>query len=394
LPADFDWPSVHQFPFQNQSISRLGAEGQPASGLAPLKAVSCGSFGEKMAQLDSILQTAVQAKASDVHVATGSPYLVRQFGQLRRLKSPNLTSEAARKLIYEILTPAQQSMLEKQLQIDFAYDLKGIARFRGNAILQRKGLNATFRIIPSRIPSLSELGLPPVVAKFCDYHQGLLVVTGATGQGKSTTLAAMIDLINSSRPVHILTIEDPIEFIHPIKKGLVNQRQLGMHTKSFENALRAALREDPDVIMVGELRDLESIRLAITAAETGHLVIGTLSTSSAPKTVDRLIDSFPPDEQNQIRAMLSEGLRAVITQKLLPSIDRNGQVLAAEIMIGTVPLANLIRSEKTHQLPSIMQTGRSQGMQSMDDAIMQLLQAKKISPQVAQDYAETKKRFV
>ncbi len=394
MPADFDWPSVHQFPFQNQSISRLGAEGQPASGLAPLKAVSCGSFGEKMAQLDSILQTAVQAKASDVHVATGSPYLVRQFGQLRRLKSPNLTSEAARKLIYEILTPAQQSMLEKQLQIDFAYDLKGIARFRGNAILQRKGLNATFRIIPSRIPSLSELGLPPVVAKFCDYHQGLLVVTGATGQGKSTTLAAMIDLINSSRPVHILTIEDPIEFIHPIKKGLVNQRQLGMHTKSFENALRAALREDPDVIMVGELRDLESIRLAITAAETGHLVIGTLSTSSAPKTVDRLIDSFPPDEQNQIRAMLSEGLRAVITQKLLPSIDRNGQVLAAEIMIGTVPLANLIRSEKTHQLPSIMQTGRSQGMQSMDDAIMQLLQAKKISPQVAQDYAETKKRFV
>lgn len=347
-----------------------------------------------MAQLDSLLQTAVQAKASDVHVATGSPYLVRQYGQLRRLKSPHLTPEAARNIIYEVLTPAQQSMLEKHLQIDFAYDLKGIGRFRGNVILQRKGLNATFRIIPSRIPSLAELGLPPVVAKFCDYHQGLLVVTGATGQGKSTTLASMIDLINSSRPVHILTIEDPIEFIHPVKKGLVNQRQLGMHTKSFENALRAALREDPDVIMVGELRDLESIRLAITAAETGHLVIGTLSTSSGPKTVDRLIDSFPPDEQNQIRSMLSESLRAVITQKLLPNIEGNGQVLAAEIMIGTVPLANLIRSEKTFQLPSIMQTGRSQGMQSMDDAIMQLLQAKKISMQIAQEYAETKKRFM
>ncbi len=293
-----------------------------------------------------------------------------------------------------MLTPGQIKNLEQHLQLDFGYDLKGVARFRGNVIVQRKGLDATFRIIPANIPSLADLGLPPVALKFCDFHQGLILVTGATGQGKSTTLAAMIDLINSSRPVHILTVEDPIEFVHPIKRGLVNQRQLGTHTRSFANALRAALREDPDVIMIGELRDLESIRLAITAAETGHLVMGTLSTSSGPKTVDRLIDSFPPDEQNQIRTMLSESLRAVVTQKLLPAADGKGQVLASEIMIGTVPLANLIRTEKTFQLPSIMQTGRAQGMQLMDDSIMQLLQAKKITLQTAKDAAENKKRFM
>jgi twitching motility protein PilT len=203
----------------------------------------------------------------------------------------------------------------------------------------------------------------------------------------------MIDLINSTRPVHILCIEDPIEFVHPIKMGIVNQRQLGMHTRSFANALRSALREDPDVIMVGELRDLESISLAVTAAETGHLVLGTLSTSSGPKTVDRLIDSFPPDEQNQIRTMLAEGLRAVVTQRLIPEASGNGLVLAAEVMIGTVPLANLIRSEKTFQLPSLMQTGRAQGMQSMDDAIRQLLEAKKITFDTAVEYAENKKAF-
>ncbi|MBI5250659.1 MAG: type IV pilus twitching motility protein PilT [Desulfomonile tiedjei] len=347
-----------------------------------------------MAQIDSLLHMAVQSKASDVHVATGSCFILRQFGRLRAVKSPILAPEAAKSLIYEILTPGQRKHLEQNLQLDFGYDLKGVARFRGNVILQRKGLDATFRIIPAKLPSLSDLGLPPVVVKFCDFHQGLILVTGATGQGKSTTLASMIDLINSSRPVHILTVEDPIEFVHPVKKGLVNQRQLGVHTRSFANALRAALREDPDVIMVGEMRDLESIRLAITAAETGHLVMGTLSTSSGPKTVDRLIDSFPPDEQNQIRTMLSESLRAVITQKLLPAADGRSQVLVSEIMIGTVPLANLIRTEKTFQLPSIMQTGRAQGMQLMDDSIMQVLQAKKISVQTAQEAAENKKRFM
>jgi twitching motility protein PilT len=346
-----------------------------------------------MAQLDQILKMAVSSGASDLHVPSGETFLVRRFGALRKVKSPVLTPEAAKKLIYEILTPNQQKVLEQNLQLDFSYEIKGLARFRGNVVVQRRGLNATFRIVPVKIPSLDELGLPPVVRKFCDFHQGLILVTGATGQGKSTTLAAMIDLVNSSRPDHILTVEDPIEFVHPIKKGVVNQRQLGAHTRSFTNALRAALREDPDVIMVGELRDLESIRLAITASETGHLVMGTLATSSGPKTVDRLIDSFPPDEQNQIRTMLSEGLRAVITQRLLPRADGKGLTLACEIMIGTVPLANLIRTEKTFQIPSIMQTGRGIGMQSMDDAIMALYKEGKITAETAYEYAESKRTF-
>jgi twitching motility protein PilT len=346
-----------------------------------------------MAQLDSVLQMAVQAKASDLHVSTGNPFIIRQFGRLTRIKSPAMNPDQTKALILEILTPNQRKILEQNLQLDFSYDLRGVARFRGNVILQRKGLDATFRVIPLKIPSLEELGLPSIVTKFCDYHQGLLLVTGATGQGKSTTLASMIDLINSTRPVHVLTIEDPIEFVHPIKKAVVNQRQLAVHTKSFANALRAALREDPDVIMVGELRDLESIRLAITAAETGHLVIGTLATSSGPKTVDRLIDSFPSDEQNQIRTMLAEGLRAVVTQRLLPSLDKKSQILATEVMIGTVPLANLIRTEKTFQIPSIMQTGRSQGMQSMDDCLAQMLKDWKISKEIALENAENKRRF-
>jgi twitching motility protein PilT len=346
-----------------------------------------------MAQIDQLLGAAVKNHASDVHVATGSSFIFRQFGKLRKIKSAEVTPELAKTLIYEILNKEQQKQLEKDLQLDFSYEINNLARFRGNAILQRKGLDATFRVIPLQIPTMDELGLPEVVKKFCDFHQGLILVTGSTGQGKSTTLAAMIDLINSTRPVHILCVEDPIEFVHPIKKGVVNQRQLGLHTESFSNALRAALREDPDVIMVGELRDLESIGLAVTAAETGHLVLGTLSTSSGPKTVDRLIDSFPPDEQNQIRTMLAEGLRAVVTQKLLPVVSGKGQVLACEIMIGTIPLANLIRSEKTFQIPSIMQTGRAQGMQSMDDAIKRLYEGERITYQTALDFAEDKKSF-
>lgn len=346
-----------------------------------------------MPEIDKVLKAAVQQQASDVHVATGSSFIIRQHGQMRRLKFPELSADMTKGLIYEILTPAQRRQLENDFQLDFAYEIKGVARFRGSAILQRLGLDAAFRIIPLQIPPLDSLGLPSVVRKFCDFHQGLILVTGATGTGKSTTLASMLDQINSTRPQHILTIEDPIEFIHPIKMGIVNQRQLDKHTKSFTNALRSALRQDPDVIMVGELRDPESIELAVTASETGHLVLATLSTSSGPKTVDRLIDSFPPDEQNQIRAMLAEGLRAVITQKLLPRRDRHGRILACEIMIGTLPLANLIRSEKTHQMESIMQTGRSIGMQSMDDAVLELFKAGLISGRVAYRAAEKKKRF-
>ena len=344
-----------------------------------------------MARLDNVLQMAVKAGASDLHVPTGSPFLLRRFGRLQRMKSQPLSAEAVQALVYEILSPYQRTQLQKHLQLDFSYQIPGVARFRSSVVQQRNGLDITFRVIPYQIPTLDSLGLPEVVAKFCDFHQGLIMVTGATGQGKSTTLAAIIDQINSSRPVHILTVEDPIEFVHPIKKGIVNQRELGRNTHSFENALRAALREDPDVIMVGELRDLEAIRLAIAASETGHLVLGTLSTSSGPKTVDRLIDSFPSDEQNQIRSMLAEGLRAVITQQLIPRADDQGLALAAEIMIGTVPMANLIRSGKTYQLQNIMQTGRGVGMLLLDDAISELLKTGVITAEAAMAHAENPK---
>jgi twitching motility protein PilT len=346
-----------------------------------------------MAQIDSVLQMAVKSRAADLHIASGSQFVLRHFGKLKPVQSPVITVETVEKLLYEILSPAQQKMLEQNLQLDFSYEIKEMARFRGNAIRQRRGLDVTFRVIPLRIPELDDLRIPLVVKKFCDFHQGIILVTGATGQGKTTTMASMIDYINSRRPVHILTVEDPIEFVHPIKKGVVNQRQLGAHTLSFANALRAALREDPDVIMVGELRDLDTIRLAVSAAETGHLVIGTLATSSAPKTVDRIIDSFPPDEQNQIRAMLAGSLRAVVTQRLLPRADGKGLALACEIMIGTVPVSNLIRTERTFQLKSIMQTGRAQGMVAMDDAIDDLFRAGIVDKPTARFWAENKKRF-
>jgi len=347
-----------------------------------------------MAQLDNVLQMAVKAGASDLHVPTGSPFLIRRFGRLQRMKSQMLTAQVVQGLVYEILSPYQQTLLKKHMQLDFSYQISGVARFRSSVVQQRNGLDATFRVIPFQVPTFEQLGLPAVVEKFCDFHQGLILVTGATGQGKTTTLAAIIDRINTSRPVHILTVEDPIEFVHPLKKGIVNQRELGRNTHSFENALKGALREDPDVIMVGELRDLEAIRLAISASETGHLVLGTLSTSSGPKTVDRLIDSFPADEQNQIRSMLAEGLRAVITQQLIPRADGKGRVLAAELMIGTVPMANLIRTGKTYQLQNIMQTGRGVGMQLLDDAIMDLMKAGLITADAAAAHAENPKPFL
>ncbi len=356
------------------------------AGPAPGREVSAA-----MARLDNVLQMAAKAGASDLHVPTGSPFLFRRFGRLQRMKSQPLTAEAVQALIFEILSPYQRTQLEKHLQLDFSYEIPNVARFRSSVVLQRNGFDATFRIIPHRIPSLEQLGLPEVVAQFCDFHQGLIMVTGATGQGKSTTLAAMLDLINGSRPVHILTVEDPIEFVHPIRKGIVNQRELGRNTFSFANALRAALREDPDVIMIGELRDLEAIRLAIEASETGHLVLGTLSTSSGPKTVDRLIDSFPAEEQNQIRTMLAESLRAVITQQLIPKADGTGRALATEIMIGTVPMANLIRNGKTFQLGNIMQTGRGLGMHVLDDSILELLRAGVITAEEAAIHTRSKK---
>ncbi len=346
-----------------------------------------------MPQIDSLLRTAIQYRASDVHLASGSPIIMRQFGRIRKVKSNVLSPETVRNLIYEVISADQRRALETNLQLDFSYEIVDEGRFRGNAILQRKGLDATFRIIPPGIPTIERLGLPPVVKKLCDLHQGLLLVTGATGQGKSTTLAAMIDHINSTRKDHILTVEDPIEFLHPVKQSVVSQRQLGLHTKSFANALKAALREDPDVIMVGEMRDLESISRAVTAAETGHLVMGTLATSSAAKTVDRLIDSFPAAEQNQMRTTLADALRGVITQRLIPNKTWTGLVMACEILIGTVPVANLIRTRKTFLIPSAMTTGKGIGMQLLDDNLMELYKADKISAETAYEYADHKAQF-
>lgn len=346
-----------------------------------------------MAVLDTIFKQAVEMKASDVHVTPGEPFIVRQCGCLRKLNGEALVADKCRELILEILDQQQQERFAEDLQLDFAYAIPDLGRFRGSALMHRDGVGASFRIIPPRIPALEALGLPEVVRKVLDNHQGLILVTGATGHGKSTTLAAMIDYINENRPHHILTIEDPIEFIHPLKKGVVNQRQLGSDTLSYANALRGALREDPDVIMIGELRDLETISLAISAAETGHLVIGTLSTSTAPKTVDRIIDSYPPEEQNQIRAMLSESLRAVLTQKLIPRVDGNGMALAVEVLICTLPMANLMRDGKTFQIPSMMQTGKGVGMQTMDDALMALLKAATISARDAYMYEQSKPAF-
>ncbi|ACL05300.1 type IV pilus twitching motility protein PilT [Desulfatibacillum aliphaticivorans] len=346
-----------------------------------------------MPVLDKVFNAAAEHFASDIHIAPGEPVVLRIQGQLKRLKSGPLTQEQCRKLILEILTPAQRKQLEQDLQLDFVYDLGDVGRFRGNAMFHQAGMSAAFRFIPPWISSLYELGLPPVVEKVLDNHQGLILVTGAAGQGKSTTMAAMVDYINTKRSHHVLTVEDPIEFVHPYKKAVVNQRQLGEGTLSYANALRAALREDPDVIMIGELRDLETISLAISAAETGHLVIGTLACGSAPKTIDRIIDSYPAGEQNQIRAMLSEGLKAVVTQRLIPNMNGKTMELAVEVLIVTLPISNLIREGKVFQIPSIMQTAKRVGMVSMDDSLIQLVEDGKVAASEAVLYAKNAHLF-
>lgn len=346
-----------------------------------------------MAILDKIFKAAVNFNASDVHVVPGEPFILRRFGRIVKMKSEKLASESTRRVVFEILTEKQKKQLSHDLQLDFAYEISGLGRFRGSSMIHHNGLSAVFRVIPPSIPTLEDLGLPETATRVLDNHQGLILVTGATGQGKSTTLAAMVDYINTNRAHHILSIEDPIEFIHPLKKGVVNQRQLGRDTLSYDNALKGALREDPDVIVIGELRTLDTISLAISAAETGHLVIGTLATSSAAKTIDRIIDAYPPGEQSQIRAMLSEALQAVITQRLIPGSDDKSMVLATEILVGTLPLTNLIRDNKTFQIPSMMQTGKGAGMQIMDESILALLQEEKITAQSAMDYANEPKRF-
>lgn len=346
-----------------------------------------------MAQIDFLLKKAIEMKVSDVHIAAGSKPLIRQFGELKALPFQALSAAQTQALLLEILTKSQRARFEKDWELDFAYEIPGVGRFRANAFRQRLGTDLCFRLVPSTLPAFEALGLPESLKLACDNHQGLILITGGAGSGKSTTLAALVDMINSQRAHHVLTVEEPIEFVHPIKVGVVNQREVGRHTTSYANALRAALRENPDVIMVGELRDLETISLAISASETGHLVIGSMNTSSGPKTVDKIIDSYPSGQQNQIRAMLGESLKAVFTQKLLPREDRAGMVLAYELLVGSIQLANLIKDGKTFQIPNLMQIGKARGMRLMDDALLELLKAGTIAAPIALKNASNLKSF-
>jgi twitching motility protein PilT len=345
-----------------------------------------------MAKLDAFLQHLVQQEGSDLHLSCGNPPIIRVHGEMQRVKYAPLTPPQMELLLFEILSEEQKAHYQETNDLDFAYEVPGVARFRGNVFMQHHGPGAVFRVIPSRIPTADELKLPTAIREFTHLNKGLVLVTGPTGSGKSTTLAAMIDLINESRGEHILTIEDPIEFVHPVKKALVNQREVGHHTRSFSTALRAALREDPDVILVGEMRDQETISLALTAAETGHLVFGTLHTNSAHKTVDRIIDTFPADQQEQVRAMLSESLRGVVAQQLLKK-KGGGRVAAHEILVGTPAVANLIREAKTFQIPSAIQTGKQHGMMQMDQSLQALLAAGTIEPDEAYAKAQDKSLF-
>jgi len=329
--------------------------------------------------MDELLREVEEKGASDLHLSTGEPPALRVHGDLTRTEREKLDAAAVLALVDTIMTDEQKAAFKANLECDFAAELTGIGRYRVNVFQHNRGPGAVLRSIPTKIPTMEQLGLPPVFKDLCQKERGLVLVTGPTGSGKSTTLAAMVREINETWDAHILTVEDPIEFVHEPIRCVVNQREVGPHTKSFANALRSALREDPDVILVGEMRDLETISLAITAAETGHLVFGTLHTSSAPKTVDRIIDAFPGDQQSQIRAMLSESLEAVIAQALLKK-KGGGRVAAQEILIGVPAVRNLIREQKLHQIPSMMQTGKAMGMCTLEMALQELVKKGVIEP--------------
>jgi twitching motility protein PilT len=344
-------------------------------------------------EIPAILALAHENGASDVHITPGMPPVLRLRGEAVPLEGPPIDAQASREAIYAIMNDEQKRAFEETLDLDFAFEIPGLSRFRANILMQRNGVQAVFRLVPTKIKTLEELGSPPVLKQLSSLERGLVVVTGPTGSGKSTTLAAMVDYINATERLHILTIEDPIEFVHHPKKCIVTQREVGPHTKSFSNALRAALREDPDVILVGELRDLETMALAITAAETGHLVFGTLHTNSAPKTIDRIIDIFPSGQQSQVRAMLSESLEGVVAQALLPTKDGKGRVAALEVLVGVPALRNLIREDKTTQILSVIQTGSKDGMISLDQSLRELVMQGKISREVAMKHSSNPKMF-
>jgi twitching motility protein PilT len=347
-----------------------------------------------MARLDAFFKVMAEQGASDMHLSVGAPPILRLRGTLKKADYPPLTAEVLRPMLYEVLTEKQIETFERTHDLDFGYSSPGIARFRANFFMKSTGIAAAFRIIPFKVRTLDELGAPGVFKAMCEYRNGLVLVTGPTGSGKSTTLAAMIHHINAESAEHILTLEDPLEFIHEPLKSMVSQREVGSHTESFASALRAALREDPDVVLVGEMRDLETIQLAITAAETGHLVFGTLHTNSAPKTVDRIIDVFPADRQSQVRTMLAESLRGVIAQQLLLRADGKGRVAAYEVLVGTQAVRSLIREQKTFQIASIIGTSRKEGMQTLDQALLELVQKGTVSLEEAVKYHELPAQFV
>lgn len=340
----------------------------------------------------ALLTFASQTGASDVHLSSGEPPMIRLHGEMKRLDHPALSREKVHDMIYDIMNDGQRKHFEEHLELDFSFDMGAIGRFRVNVFMQQRGEGVVFRTIPSKILSVEQLGLPQILKKMTEKEKGLILVTGPTGSGKSTTLAAMVDYINDTFEGHIVTIEDPIEFTHRSKKCLVNQRELGIHTHAFANALRAVLREDPDVILVGEMRDLETIQLAITAAETGHLVFGTLHSPSAPGTVDRVIDVFPAEQQEQIRAQFADAIEAVITQTLCKK-KGGGRVAALEILVATTAVRNLIREGKNHQIPSAMQVGQKDGMQTMDMALTELVNKGQITREEAQAKSMTPNLF-
>ena len=342
--------------------------------------------------ITELLAFAVKNKASDLHLSSGLPPMIRVHGDVRRINLPAMEHKDVHAMAYDIMNDSQRKHYEENLEIDFSFEVPNLARFRVNAFVQQRGAGAVFRTIPSKVLSLEELHCPKIFGEIAETPRGIVLVTGPTGSGKSTTLAAMVDYINEKDYGHILTVEDPIEFVHQSKKCLINQREVGPHTLSFANALRSALREDPDVILVGEMRDLETIRLALTGAETGHLVFGTLHTSSAAKTIDRIVDVFPAAEKDMVRAMLSESLRAVISQTLMKRIG-GGRIAAHEIMIGTPAIRNLIREGKIAQMYSAIQTGGNIGMQTLDQCLSEMVKRNLVASSEARSKAVNKDLF-